>query len=115
MLTGYPHALPYSSKEVADGDRLETVLDLRREFSLSRLRLVWDKESVPEEWLVDISLDGETWQSWIHSTDKDLDSFSRWPGYEFYGSEPIQARYVRYRPVKTEDRAIKIRSLSVYR
>jgi len=115
MLTGYPHALPYRSKEVAAGERLEIVLDLGREFTLSRMRLVWDDDSVPDEWAMDISPDGENWKSWIQGTNQELDDFSVWPGYEFYGSEPVQARYLRYRPLKTDDRSIKIRSLNVYR
>ena len=115
ILLGYPGQAIYSSTEVPAGERLEMVLDLGREFTLSRLRLVWDDSSVPEEWAVDISLDGETWNPWIQGTNQDLDDFSWWPGYEYYGAEPIQTRYLRYRPVKSDVRRIKLRSWSVYR
>ncbi len=115
MLSGYPGRSLYSSKEAAPGDRLEIILDLNKAFSLSRLRLVWDNNAAPEEWAVDISLDGETWKTWIQGSDNELDNFSWWPGYEFYGSQPIQARFLRYRPVKTSDRSIKMRSWTVYR
>jgi hypothetical protein len=91
------------------------VVDLGREFTLSRLGLVWDNDSVPEEWVVEISPDGEKWNPWIKGGDKELDGFSWWPGYEYYGAEPIQARFLRYVPIKTEDRSIRIRSLNVYR
>ncbi len=56
ILRGYPGARLYSSKEVPEGERFEVVLDLSRTFALSRLRLVWDDSSVPEEWAVDISV-----------------------------------------------------------
>ena len=65
ILLGYPGQALYSSKDVPAGERLEIVLDLGREFTLSRLRLVWDDDSVPEEWAVDISPDGQTWNPWI--------------------------------------------------
>ena len=115
MLIGYPGQWLYSSKAVAQDERFEIVLDLTRTLSLSRLRLVWDDSSVPEEWAVDISLDGENWKTWVQGNDKGLDSFSLWPGYEYYGAEPIQARYLRYRPIKSDVRRIKLRLWSVNR
>lgn len=115
VLADYPGKDLYSSKEVLQGERLELVLDLGREFMLSRLRLVWDDNSVPEEWAVEISPDGGTWEPWIQGTNKDLDDFSWWPGYEYYGVAPVKARFLKYRPVKTSARSIKIRSWSVYR
>lgn len=115
MLTGFPGSALYSSKEVPEGDRFEIVLDLGRSFTLSRLRLVWDDSSVPAEWAVDISDDGQTWKTWVQGDDKDLDEFSWWPGYEYYGAKEVQARFLRYRPVKTAVRSIKLRSWSVYR
>jgi hypothetical protein len=115
MLVGYPGQWLYSSKPVAQGERFEIVLDLTRILSLSRLRLVWDDSSVPEEWVMDISLDGENWKTWVQGNDKRLDNLSLWPGYEYYGSEPVQARFLRYTPTKTQDRSISLRSWSVYR
>jgi hypothetical protein len=115
MLVGYPGQWLYSSKAVAQGERFEIVLDLTRILSLSRLRLVWDDSSVPEEWVMDISLDGENWKTWVQGNDKGLDNLSLWPGYEYYGSAPVQARFLRYTPTKTGDRSIRLRSWSVYR
>jgi hypothetical protein len=114
ILIGYPGPALYSSKEVSAGERLEIVLDLGREFTLSRLRLVWD-DSVPEEWVVEISPDGETWKPWVHGTNKEVDDFSWWPGYEYYGAKLVQARYVKYRTVMSSERHIRLRSLSVFR
>ncbi len=115
MLLGYPGQWLYSSKPVGQDERFEVVLDLTRALSLSRLRLVWDDSSVPEEWAMDISLDGENWKTWVQGDDKKLDKFSWWPGYEYYGAEPVQARFLKYRPMKAADRSIRIRSWSIYR
>ncbi len=115
MLSGHPGPEVYSSRQVPPGERLEIVLDLTKECSLSRLRLVWDDDSVPEELSVDVSLDGDEWKKWVQGSNVDLDKFSWWPGYEFYGAEPVQARFLRYAPTKTRDRSIRLRSWSVYR
>ncbi len=115
ILIGYPGPTRYSSKEVPEGERLEIVLDLGREFILSRLRLVWDHDSVPKEWAVDVSSDGQNWNPWVKGDDKELDDFSWWPGYEYYGAEAIQARFLRYKPIKTTESRIRLRSWSVYR
>jgi len=115
IFTGYPGPDLYASKEVPQEEKLEMVLDLGRDFPLSRLRLVWDDEFVPEEWAVEISPDGETWKPWIQGTNKEMDNFSWWPGHEYYGTEPVQARYLRYRPVKSDVRKIKLRSLTLSR
>jgi hypothetical protein len=115
ILMDYPGQPVYSSKSVPEQDKLELVLDLGREFKLSRFRLVWDDDSVPQEWAVDFSPDGQSWNTWVKGDDKALDEFSRWPGYEYYGAETVQARYLRYRPVKSEIRRIRLRSWSVHR
>jgi hypothetical protein len=115
ILIDYPGQSLYSSKDVPPGEKLELVLDLGQEFTLSRLRIVWDDDSVPEEWAVDFSSDGQNWNPWTKGDNKGLDNFSRWPGYEFYGAESIQARFLRYRPVKSDIRSIKLRSWSVHR
>jgi hypothetical protein len=115
ILTRFPTQLLYASKDVPPTERLEVIVDLGREFKLSRLRLVWDDNAVPEEWVVENSLDGETWKPWVTGTSKELDDLSWWPGYEYYGSETVQARYLKYRPLKTAERSIRIRSWSVYR
>ncbi len=115
VLIDYPGQSLYSSKDVPPGEKLELVLDLGQEFTLSRLRIVWDDDSVPEEWAVDFSSDGQNWNLWTKGDNEGLDHFSRWPGYEFYGAESIQARFLRYRPVTSDIRRIKLRSWSVHR
>ncbi len=115
MLLGYPGPSIYSSKEVGPDERFEVVVDLTRVLSLSRLRLVWDNAHVPQKWAVDTSVDGADWKPWVQGDDKALDSFSWWPGYEYYGADPIQARYLRYKPIESANRSIRLRSLSVYR
>ena len=116
MLAGYPGPVAYSSRTVATDEKLEVVLGFDRTFPLSRLRVIWeDDSSVPSEWAVDVSTDGETWNEWVRGSDKGLDNFSWWPGYEFYGSEPVQAQYLRYRPIVSKERRIGLRTLSVHR
>jgi hypothetical protein len=116
MLTGYPGTMVYSSETVPEDEKLEVVLDLGRQFKMSRLRLVWgDEKSVPEKWAVDISNDGQSWDTWVEASDKNLDNFSLWPGYEYYGSNYVEARYVKYRPLKSAERRIRLRSWSIQR
>jgi hypothetical protein len=116
ILTGYPSYTLYSSKPFEDGARQDITLDLQEEFKMSRMKIVWgDKDSVPEKWAVDISTDNENWVPWINGDNKSLDNFSLWPAYEYYGAEPVEARYLRYRPIDNENRPIRLRSLSAYR
>jgi hypothetical protein len=116
MLAGYPGLMLYSSEVVSKDQPLEVVLDLHKEFRVSRVRIVWaDKESVPEKWACDVSSDGKTWKNWVEGSNKDLDAFSWWPGFEFVGAEYKKARYVRYRPVKYTVRKIRLRCISIQR
>ena len=116
ILTGYPSYTLYSSKPFEDGARQDITLDLQNDFKMSRMKIVWgDKDSVPEKWAVDISTDNENWAPWINGDNKSLDNFSLWPAYEYYGAEPVEARYLRYRPIDNENRPIRLRSLSAYR
>jgi hypothetical protein len=116
ILTGYPGYTLYSSKSFENGARQDITLDLQEEFKMSRMKIVWgDKDSVPEKWAVDISTDNENWVPWINGDNKSLDNFSLWPAYEYYGAEPVEARYLRYRPIDNENRPIRLRSLSAYR
>ena len=116
ILGGYPSPLMYSSKEVASNEPLEVILDLTREFTLNRLRLFWaDEASVHEEWAVDISTDGKEWKEWASGTNKSVDHHSMWPGYDHFAATPVQARYLKYRPIKSNERRIRLRSVSVYR
>ncbi|MEW6111391.1 MAG: discoidin domain-containing protein [Thermodesulfobacteriota bacterium] len=116
ILGGYPSPLMYSSKEVPSNEPLEVILDLTRDFTLSRFRLFWgDDASVPEEWAVDISIDGKDWKEWASGTKKDADHYSQWPGHDYFAAAPVQARYLKYRPVKSNERRIRLRSLNVYR
>jgi hypothetical protein len=116
MLRGYPSENLYLSKTVPEGEPLEVVLDLEKEYSVSRMRMVWgDKESVPAKWTVEYSLDGENWKKFVEGIDKITDEYSRWPGYEHYATELVTARYFRYRPESTGKRNIKLRQWSLYR
>lgn len=116
ILTGYPGDRLYSSKPVAQGEPLELILDLGETYAVSRTRLVWgDDASVPEKWTIEVSLDGKDWQTFAHADRSDVDNFSRWPGFEYYLPEPVQSRYVRYRPTDSGPRVIKLRSWSLYR
>ncbi len=116
MLLGYPRESVYSSQVLPPEERLEVVLDLNQQCPVSRLRLVWaDEESVPEEWVFETSVDGEKWDILIQGTKNQMDSYSRWPGFEYYAAEPVQARYARYRPVKVQQRSIRLRSWNIFR
>lgn len=116
MFSGYPGELLYSSRPLAPEEKLEVVLDLGRTFPVSRVRLVWaDDTSVPEEWAVEASTDEKNWQPVARGDRKQTDRFSRWPGFEYYGAEPVEARFLRYRPMTKGQRVIKLRSWSVFR
>jgi hypothetical protein len=104
------------SKTPDPGSIQEIVLDLNRVFEISRARIVWsDRESVPKQWELDISTDNENWEPWIKGDNKQLDNFSLWPGYEYYGSSYVKARYLKYKPIDGANNPIRLRSLSVSR
>jgi hypothetical protein len=116
MLRGYPGPESYTSKEVGPHEKMEVVLDLNSIQAISRLRLVWNEESfVPSAWAVDISPDGNAWTPWVEGTNKNLDQFSWWPAFDYFGNEPVQARFLRYRQITSENRSIGLRSWNVYR
>ncbi|MGO8822174.1 MAG: discoidin domain-containing protein [Desulfomonilaceae bacterium] len=116
ILTGYPHRSEYLSKTPDPGSRQEIVLDLNRVFEISRARIVWgDRESVAKQWELDISADNQNWEPWIKGDNKQLDNFSLWPGYEYYGSSYVKVRYLKYRPIDGANNPIHLRSVSVYR
>jgi hypothetical protein len=116
MFSGYPGELLYSSRPAAPGDRFEVVLDLGRTFPVSRLRLVWaDEAAVPEHWAIEASEDQKNWRLVVQADQKQTDNFSKWPGFEYYGAEPVQARFLRYRPTTKGPRTIRLRSWSAFR
>jgi hypothetical protein len=116
MLLGYPRESFYSSQALPTEEKLEVVLDLNQQCPVSRLRLVWaDEDAVPEEWVFETSIDGEQWHTLIQGGKNETDSYSRWPGFEFYAAEPVQARYARYRSVQSQQRSIRIRSWNIFR
>jgi len=116
MLSGYPGESLYSSRAVPGEEKLEVVLDLGQEFPVSRLRLVWaDEAAVPEQWVVESSTNQEAWETLVQGTNKQTDNFSRWPGFEHFAAEPVQAKYLRYRPLTTSQRSVRLRSWSVFR
>ncbi len=116
MLTGYPDQRLYESKPVPMTQEIELVMELQRPHPVSRLRLVWgDESSVPDTWTIEASVDGTAWTEMAKGAKKDIDNFSKWPGWEYYRAEQIPARYVRYRPDQTGSRQIKLRLWSVLR
>lgn len=116
MLRGYPGEELYSSKTVAEKDRLEVVLDFQRSYPVSRLRIVWgDGPSVPDKWIVELSEDGEDWQTFVKADKPQTDDFSLWPGFEHYRSEPLKGRYLRYKFRDRDLRHMRLRCLSVQR
>lgn len=116
MFTGYPGEKVYSSGKVKPEEPLEVVLDLEETRPVSRTRIVWaDEASVPNTWEIEFSLDATEWKPFVQSTNKQTDNFSRWPGFEHYAAQPVQARYLRYKPIGTDQRPISLRSWSVFR
>ncbi|MBI5250411.1 MAG: discoidin domain-containing protein [Desulfomonile tiedjei] len=116
ILTGYPGESVYSASKVRPEDPMEVVLDMEESRPMSRLRLVWgDEASVPELWEIEYSVDGTDWKSFVKSTNRQTDSYSRWPGFEYYAAQPVQARYLKYKPAATAQRSISLRSWSVFR
>ena len=116
ILSGYPGERVYASKAVPTNNRLEIILDFDRPYMISRIRIVWaDETAVPEESVVETSLDGKTWRPFATMKKDQTDNYSRWPGYEHYAAEQTSARYVRYKPTKTSERSIRLRSWTIYK
>lgn len=115
MLTGYPSAAMYSSAPFGD-EPGEVVLDLMQTHPVSRTRLVWaDESSVPEKWTIDVSEDGTTWKTLVAAGKDQLDSYSLWPGFEYYAAEPTMGRYVRFRAEGGRNAPIRLRSWNIFR
>lgn len=116
MLAGYPGDALYSSKPPKSGERFEVVLDVGETHPVSRLRLVWaDESSVPDQWMVDVSVDGKEWKTLCQGDNKRTDNYSRWPGFEYLAAQPLPARFLRYRPLGTVKGPIRLRCWSVSR
>jgi hypothetical protein len=115
-LAGYPGKGLYESVVPSGKEKAEIVLDAGGPYPMSRLRLVWaDAVSVPEKWIVEVSIDRENWLTFAEATNKQTDNYSQWPGFEFFAAEPMQTRYIRYRPLGGENKPIKLRSWNMYR
>ncbi len=113
---GDPREALYESSIIEGELKPEVVLDLKQIHPMSRLRLVWgDEESVPEEWIIEVSADNIEWKTFCEGANQDTDNYSRWPGFEYYLSEPIEARFVRYRQTKMREPVIKLRTWNLYR
>ncbi|MGC8657857.1 MAG: discoidin domain-containing protein [Desulfomonilaceae bacterium] len=113
---GYPGQELYVSTELAQGEIPEVVIDLKKTREVSRARIVWgDEQSTPAEWVLEVSTDGKEWKTFCSGDRQAVDYYSWWPGYEFYGSIPMQARFVRYRPTKMANPVIKLRLWSLFR
>lgn len=116
MLSGYPGQKVYSSIVPSGEERSEVVLDVGHVYPMSRVGLVWaDRESVPEKWTVEVSADRNTWQTLVEATDKQMDNYSQWPGFEYVAAEPLEGRYVRYRPLDGKKRPIRLRCWNLQR
>ncbi len=117
ILKGYPGPDFLEAGPTEDGDPPSIVLDLGKVFPISRLRIVWgDKESVPQGWKLDLSLDKKDWETWFTISKTVTDRFDKWPGYEYYCPREVSARYVRYTPIG-KDRAdgVRLRQVSLFR
>ncbi|MFH0958190.1 MAG: discoidin domain-containing protein, partial [Pseudomonadota bacterium] len=113
---GYPREALYESSKIEGDNVPEVLLDLNQTYPMSRLRLVWgDEESVPEKWEIDVSTDNINWSPFYEGSNDDIDSYSRWPGFEHYAAEPVEARFVRYRQTMAREPVIKLRTWSLYR
>jgi hypothetical protein len=113
---GYPGEALYVSSKLDENLKPEIVLDFQHIYDISRLRLVWgDERSTPEEWLIEVSEDNNNWKHFCSGSNKETDNYSRWPGFEYYGSEPVQARFVRYRQIKMSEPVIKLRTWNLFR
>ncbi|MGC8603966.1 MAG: discoidin domain-containing protein [Desulfomonilaceae bacterium] len=113
---GYPGDMMYDSVKLHPGDKAEIVIDLKQIYPVSRLRIVWgDEQATPEEWVVEVSTDSKEWTTFCSGSSRMTDNYSRWPGYEYYGSNPENARYVRYRQTKMVNPVIKLRVWNLFR
>jgi hypothetical protein len=117
ILKGYPGPELFEVKKT-DGKQVPPVImDIGKVVPVSRLRIVWgDAASVPQSWQLELSMDGETWESWLKIEKTQPDGFDQWPGYEYYAAEETDARYARYKPLgEATSEPIKLRQLSLYR
>lgn len=116
ILIPYPTGSVYSSVLVPADKPLELTLDLGQSVSFTRFRVFWANDSsVPKTWDIDVSNDMVSWTTWKKGSDDDVDSLSVWPAFDFYSANPIEARYIRYKPTDPEMRSISLRSVGVFR
>ena len=116
MLSGYPGEALYSAGLTNPDDRGEVILDLGEPKQVSRMRLVWgDQASTPGQWVVEVSTDQQTWRPFVEVQNRSTDNYSRWPGFEYYAAEPVEARFLRYKRLGSGSQAIKLRLWSVFR
>ncbi len=115
IFRGYPGESFYSS-EANSENKSEIIIDLGRQMAASRLRLVWyDRNSIPDKWTIEYSDDMKSWNSFIVSDNQNTDDYSRWPGFEYYSPNPVQARYFKYRPIDSDRQEMKLRLWSMFR
>ncbi|MBM3299445.1 MAG: discoidin domain-containing protein [Deltaproteobacteria bacterium] len=117
ILKGYPGPELLEATANPKAQPPVLVLDMGSAKPISRMRIVWgDKASVPKEWRLDISEDGNQWTTWLRVQDTRTDPFDQWPGFEYYAPEESKARFVKYVPLKDSATApVRLRQLSVYR
>lgn len=115
-LRGYPTEAVFEFTPKGNDAKSEIILDMQKTYPFSRIRIVWgDEESTPEEWEIAYSTDMNNWQTFVKGSINEIDWYSRWPGYEYYAAEPVQARYLKYQPTKGSNSTMKLRLISAYR
>jgi hypothetical protein len=116
ILAGYPGNTLYACRIPPEGENLEVVLDMGRSYPVSRTRLVWaDQASVPEKWSIQISPDAIKWYILVEAGREEIDTYSQWPGFEYYAAKPLQGRYVKYKPLSQLKVPIRLRCWNVSR
>lgn len=120
ILKGYPGPDLLDVAPDEPSGQPSVVLDLGAVVPISRLRIVWgDEESVPEEWLLEISEDGAAWKNWIRVSGSGrtmTDGYDQWPGREHYNWQELPARYIRYTDSgQSQKKPIRLRQLSLFR
>lgn len=117
ILKGYPGPNQLEVAPSAQNRPASVVLDLGSVVPISRLRIVWgDEQSVPKEWRVEVSEDGQKWKDWLTVTQTKTDAYDQWPGYEHYSYQDVSGRFVRYAPSgEAAGKPVRLRQLSLFR
>jgi len=117
ILKGYPGPNQLEVPPSEPNRPASVVLDLGSVVPISRLRIVWgDEQSVPKEWRLEVSSDGQAWKDWLAVSQTKTDGYDQWPGYEHYSYQDSPGRFVRYVPTgEAAGKPIRLRQLSLFR